>query len=162
MFDMSPDALVEQRVQMYLWGREAEDRGLYVTLDRHRYEWAMQWRWGVRRSRDRGDPRHKVKWYASRSTTVAGRNVTVYLHKVICRMAHGRPPTPRHIISDHCNGNSLDCWDDNLRWATPKMNRENYNGFYALQLRFSFMDKSSSHQLLDSLERRRTPQKEPE
>ena len=137
----------DQRVQMYLHGREAESLGLYVTLDECDYDWAMQWRWRAIRSKDRGNPKHKVKWYAYRSTKLggrSGRNLSVFLHKQICERHHGMPPSKAHIITDHQNGHSLDCWRDNLRWATPKMNRENYNGFYALQLRFCFKSGNTS------------------
>jgi hypothetical protein len=130
------------RVQLYLSGKEAERLGLFVTIDAIDYDWAMQWKWNAKRSQDRGNPKHKVKWYAYRKTRIMGRDLSIFLHKQICERHRGLPPTKRHIIADHQNGHSLDCWRDNLDWATPSMNRENYHGFYALQLKFSFGTKS--------------------
>lgn len=147
----------DERVQMYLHGREAEERGLYVTLDAIDYDWAMQWRWGAKRSQDRGNPKHKVKWYAYRKTTISGRDLSIFLHKEVCFRAWGLPPTKKHIIADHLNGQSLDCWRTNLDWATPSQNRMNYNGFYALQLRFCFNSGNSSR-----LERLQVRGKRPE
>lgn len=142
-WDIEPAWDHDERVQMQLFGREAEERGLYVTLDAIDYDWAMQWRWRALRSKDRGNLNHKVKWYAYRSTKLggrSGRNVSIFLHKDLCFRHRGLPPTKKHIIADHQNGHSLDCWRENLDWATPSMNRENYNGFYALQLRFCLTD----------------------
>ncbi|WP_084398275.1 HNH endonuclease [Henriciella aquimarina] len=46
-----------------------------------------------------------------------------WAHRVMCRMAHGEPPTPRHHAAHSCgNGNEACCNPNHLRWATPKEN----------------------------------------
>lgn len=113
-----------------------DEQEMFCIVDTQDHTWAMRWRW-----RPKWD-KHGRKAYAVRSADVgeswrgAGRRqVTVYLHKEICLRAHGLPPTSRHTIGDHCDGVSLNCRRDNLRWATPSMNRLNIDGWYARQLR---------------------------
>lgn len=96
--------------------------GIFCVLDTEDYQWALQWHWGVIWDR------HGRKAYASRSTRILGRHHRYYLHKEILIRAGSVAPTKRHIISDHLNGNSLDCRRRNLRWATPSMNRLNIGG----------------------------------
>lgn len=97
------------------------------------FVWASQWAWYPKPSKN------GKKLYACRSARISGRYFSVYLHKEICFRATGMPPSPRHIIADHMNGNSLDCRRSNLRWATPSENRQNYHGIYAQQLRLAFL-----------------------
>jgi hypothetical protein len=100
-----------------------------IIIDEEDYLWAKQWRWGWNPSKN------KKKLYVRRTSTYQGRYISVYLHKVICHRAWGPPPTPSHIISDHRNGNTLDCRRINLGWATPAENRQNYAGIFAMMVR---------------------------
>jgi hypothetical protein len=108
-----------------------DDTGeLFATLDQVDYDWAIQWLWFA-------TPNSTAKkFYATRNTRIAGslrKQIKLYLHKEIL-IRTGRPrPTPHHTISDHEDGDSLNCRRNNLRWATPKMNRENRGGWFALQ-----------------------------
>lgn len=119
------------------WGSDVPYRSIWldpeaghaVILDPIDYDHFAQWTWGAT------PDKHRRKFYATRSTTNDGRPIKIYMHKVITFRAYGPPPTPRHTIGDHCDGHSLDCRRHNLRWATPGMNRANYYGAYAKQLR---------------------------
>lgn len=107
-----------------------------VIVDLKHFMWASQWKWSAKPSKN------GKKIYACRSGSFSGRSVSVFLHKEICFRKWGMPPTPSHIIADHDNGKSLDCREDNLHWATPSMNRQNYHGIYAMQLRLAFKEYS--------------------
>lgn len=101
-----------------------DDRGvLFCLVDEIDYVWAMKWKWGFRRDR------HGKKYYATRNTHYAGdrRTVTVYMHKEIVKRK-GPPPSDKHTMGDHGDGNSLDNRRDNLDWATPSMNSHNRKG----------------------------------
>lgn len=114
----------------------------YAMLDPVDYMWAVQWRWRPKPSRRSSDSA-KLKLYAVRSVRIGGaggRSISLFLHKQILIRTGRLPPSPHHIIADHLNGNSLDCRRTNLDWATAQMNRENYNGYYALQLRLAFKE----------------------
>lgn len=107
------------------------ENNLACIVDPHHYDILSQWIWGAT------PDKHGRKWYATRNTRINGCPIKIYLHKVVCRMAHGEPPTPQHKIGDHDDGNSLDCRSHNLHWATPSMNRLNIRGLYARQLRLA-------------------------
>lgn len=106
--------------------------GLYAVVDLVDFEFAMQWRWKAIRSKGR-----KVKWYAFRTTRLAGRHVAYFLHKEICLRAHGLPPTKDHLIGDHLDGDSLNCRRLNLQWATSSQNSSNRGGIAYQQLRLA-------------------------
>lgn len=108
-----------------------------IILDEEDYLWARQWRWQWNPSKN------KKKLYVRRTATYQGRYISVYMHKVICLRANGPPPSPCHIISDHMNGNELDCRRVNLRWATPSDNRQNYHGIYAQQVRMDYLTRGT-------------------
>ena len=82
------------------------------------HAWALQWRWQITWDR------HKRKAYATRSTkTHGGRRIKYYLHKEILIRSLKLPPSPRHTMGDHGDGDSLNCQRWNLEWATPSQNR---------------------------------------
>jgi len=104
-----------------------------AIIDAKHFVWASQWKWKAKPSKN------GKKIYACRNSTIGPRDICIFLHKEICFRAWGRPPSPSHIIADHKNSVSLDCREDNLRWATPSENRQNYHGIYAQQLRLAFL-----------------------
>lgn len=94
------------------------------------YAWAKQWKWHITWNS------RKKKMYATRNTRVVGdrdRQVKIYLHKEILERAGKKPPTSKHTIGDHQDGDSLNDQRDNLEWATPSINRQNTGGFHARQ-----------------------------
>lgn len=98
-----------------IWLDVAAD--IYATVSFEDYDWALTWRWQITWDR------HKRKAYATRSTWDGTRRVKLYLHKEILKRTGKVPPSKRHTMGDHGDGNSLHCERDNLEWATPGMNR---------------------------------------
>lgn len=104
-----------------------DDKGeLFATVDYEDYLWAIQWRWHANQSKS------KHILYARRNTIMTkelghNRSISLYLHVEIQRRK-GIVQPPGHIIVDHRNGDSLNCRRNNLRYATPSMNRANING----------------------------------
>ncbi|MDI1263899.1 MAG: hypothetical protein PS018_11640 [bacterium] len=96
------------------------DETKYVVVDPIDYEWAKQWRWHATfNSTGR-------KFYATRMTRVAGKQVKVYMHKEILKRAGKRPRTVHHTIGDHDDGNSANNRRGNLFYATLKMNNNRH------------------------------------
>ena len=110
----------------------ARGGGLFAVVDLIDFEFALQWKWKAIKSKGR-----RAKWYAFRTTRIAGRHVAYFLHKEICLRAHGLPPSREHLIGDHLDGQSLNDRRANLRWATHSENRRNLGGMMAQQLRLS-------------------------
>ena len=109
---------------------------MFVVVDREDYAWAIQWTWRIKFDK------HGRKVYAYHANGYYENGYraftrSIYQHKEICRRAKGSPPTSKHKIGDHENGVSQDCRRDNLRWATPSMNRQNIDGSYARQRRLA-------------------------
>lgn len=107
---------------------------LYALVDEEDYEWARQWVWGytwasgakVANAIWLHGRKVELKNYAKRKESTGARK-SVWLHRAITERAYGPPPTPEHV-SDHINGDSLDCRRRNLRWATKSENRRNLYG----------------------------------
>jgi hypothetical protein len=103
-----------------------------AEVDEIDYAWAIQWLWHHKWSRG------GRKVYVCRQVTqrIAGVrfNSTAMLHVEIMKRTGIEPPSPLHTRVDHRNGNSLNCKRENLRWATPAMNRANINGQLAYDL----------------------------
>jgi hypothetical protein len=112
-------------------------KSVFAVVDMDDYEWASQWKWKAIKSRG-----HKEKWYLYRTTRLpvaqGRRNVKYWLHKEICTRANGLPPTEKHKIADHEDGESLNMRRGNLRWATTSENNKNLYGVYSQQLRMAF------------------------
>jgi hypothetical protein len=96
----------------------------YCIVDEEDYQWALQWKWQALRSRG-------WKCYASRSTRLHGRagpQTRIFMHKEILKRAGLVPPSPKHTIGDHRNGDSLDNRRVNLEWETHAGNARNLYG----------------------------------
>lgn len=119
---------------------------LHALISPEDVGWARQWLWchtygSGGKIRDKGRLTGAIKRganpdkiYARRSTRIAGQSVTYFLHREITIRAYGPPPGPAYV-SDHLNGDSLDCRRENLRWATLSQNARNLYGSAWLQLR---------------------------
>lgn len=101
---------------LYLDDREH----IYALLDEEDFSWAVQWLWSSKLNS------RKIKRYAYR-THVRRPYIrrSVYLHVEIQKRCGALPPSKKHTMIDHINGNSLDNRRANLRWATPSENRRN-------------------------------------
>lgn len=45
------------------------------------------------------------------------------VHRYVCRLVNGEPPSPRHLAAHNCGNGHLGCVNPkHLRWATPKQN----------------------------------------
>lgn len=93
-----------------------------ALVDAEDYDWLIRWRWSLHSD-------GATKLYARRIE--AGRRI--YMHREIAKRVLGRPPSRRHVLVDHINGDGLLNIRRNLRWATPAKNRRNYYGIDALQ-----------------------------
>lgn len=108
-----PATIAEHRIWLDV------EAGVYATVSFEDYAWALQWRWQITWDR------HKRKAYATRSTSdgTRHRRIKLYLHKEVLKRTMKLPPTPKHTMGDHGDGNSLNCERWNLDWATPSQNR---------------------------------------
>jgi hypothetical protein len=96
------------------------DESIFCLVSPIDYEWCLQWKWQFTWDR------HKVKKYATRSTTGPGKvRRKIYLHKAILSERMGAiPPSAKHTIGDHGDSESLNNVRGNLEWVTPKQNAE--------------------------------------
>ena len=94
---------------------------IFATVSFEDHAWALQWKWQITWDR------HKRKAYATRSTRTresGGVRHKLYLHKEVLKRAMKLPPSHKHHMGDHQDGNSLHCERDNLEWQTPSGNRK--------------------------------------
>jgi len=90
---------------------------IFAVVSDEDYAWAIKWKWQITWDR------HKRKAYATRSTWDDRQRIKLYLHKEILKRSMKLPPSKRHTIGDHGDGDSLNCRRNNLEWATPSQNR---------------------------------------
>lgn len=84
-----------------------------------------RWLWHVNEPHP---TRNGKKRYFRRSTGAGGRyRPPLYLHVEIMKRIEP-PPSRKHTLVDHVDGNEWNCRRSNLRWATPAMNRANLKG----------------------------------
>jgi hypothetical protein len=93
------------------------EAGIFAVVSEEDYSWALKWRWQITWDR------HKRKAYATRSTKIGSRCIKLYLHKEVLARKDILPPTVKHTMGDHEDGDSLNCQRYNLSWATASMNR---------------------------------------
>lgn len=123
-----PDPLWLKDHEWRIYGDDRE--GIWAVVDEEDYHFFAQWRWSPKVSRG------GKKIYLFRPAYAGGVNlrISLYLHVEILKRTGLIPPSEKHTIADHRNGNGLNCRRDNLRWATPSMNRRNVGGCLAHDL----------------------------
>lgn len=109
---------------------------LWALVDRADYQFLIQWRWSPKFSRG------AKKFYLRRNVQVGIKSCrvqkTLFLHTAVMQRMGCIPPTEKHILVDHINGDGLDCRRANLRWATHSMNRRNVKGRDSETLHFRY------------------------
>lgn len=104
-----------------------DNANIYAIVDEADYHWAVQFLWSPKYSRG------GRKFYLRRVTherigpTHRDRiQRTEWLHVAIMKRTGIEPPSELHTMVDHFpDRDSLRCTRNNLRWATPSMNRQN-------------------------------------
>lgn len=96
---------------------------LWCVVDEIDYQWAREFRWNYKPGTEFLG--HK---YAKRNVGV--ERTPVYLHREIMFRVDPLTPVeqPRCRLTDHINGNTLDCRRQNLRWVTHSQNARNLGG----------------------------------
>jgi len=89
-------------------------RGQFALVDDEDYEWLMQWKWCVLKS--------KHTCYAMRQQRISGKPTFIFMHRQIL----GLKPGDRRDV-DHINHNGLDNRRDNIRDVSHQENTFNSN-----------------------------------
>lgn len=115
----------------------------YALVDQIDYQYLIQWRWKLHYSRQHKGTRKRKVYLARVLHEVLGPDYkdeqgsrkrqrcshTIFLHNVVMeRTGIPRPISNQRIITDHANGNGLDCRRTNLRYATISFNNKNIFG----------------------------------
>ena len=86
-------------------------QGQVALVDDEDYEWLNSFKWCATRD--------KANYYAVRSTRIAGKKRNQRMHKLIMGT------TPKGMMIDHKDGNSLNNQRNNLRFVTNSQNQMN-------------------------------------
>lgn len=78
------------------------------------------------------DPKCLTSWPFYRNPNGYGQtrinNKTTYAHRLMCELAHGKPPTPKHEAAHRCGNGHLCCVNPlHLAWRTKRENRQESN-----------------------------------
>lgn len=128
----------------------------WAVVDEEDYQFLTQWKWSWNNPSTK--KRERRKKYLRRNiqtildptlggglwtnpiTGVTSRNrghriqQTLFLHFVVMLRTGKSPPTPKHTIVDHRDGDEFNCRRKNLRWYTPSQNGSNLYGCNAEDL----------------------------
>lgn len=117
----------------------------YAIVDAIDYPYLAQFRWSLHSVKVGGEGR-STKRYLRRCVStfhgpdgeqyvspihghvVRNRNRTqknVFLHQEVMERKGDKPPTPRHVIIDHIDRDSMHCRRHNLEWETKSGNARN-------------------------------------
>ena len=115
--------------------------GIYAVVDEVDYHHCIQYRWKplVSRGGKKVYLCRSVHYTAGPDVYVDGRRYqrrhmdTHFLHTEVMERTGIPQPSINHKLTDHADGNGLNCRRYNLSWATHSMNRRNTNGKAAKQ-----------------------------
>jgi HNH endonuclease len=92
-----------------------------VVVEQQDYAYLTQWRWTFKTSRWRYGAKvyaRRCIWVRDATAPRGGRNVTLYMHRIILTERMGlAPPSDTHQ-GDHIDVDSLNNTRANLRWST--------------------------------------------
>ena len=84
----------------------------YALVSDNWFDYLNQWNWGAWWNEQ------TQSYYARRGTKIDSKNVTILMSRVVGK-------TPKGMIADHINHNTLDNQDDNIRNVTPTQSNMN-------------------------------------